>query len=247
MPGTAIVFLPGFMCDYRLFSAQTRALMADGFDCRYGDITNGLSLKSIAKSILRKAPKRFACVGLSMGGLIALELYKQAPERISHLALLNTTARADAAGEARKNQLKRVASGNLDLVLREELKPQYLHPENHTAERLRLLETMGRDLGAHVFCSQTMALSTRESYLDDLPSIACPTLVVGGAEDTVCPPDRHIEISSCIDNADLRILEKCGHLSVLEQPERVTEALINLLDKPGARLTRTGNVALKIV
>lgn len=247
MDHQAIVFLPGFMCDHRLFSAQETALRKAGFDCLHGDLSVGISIKRIAEQILRYAPKRFAVAGLSMGGLVAFELYRLAPHRITHMALLNTTARADTAGKARKTQLKRVAAGELDLVLREELKPQYLHPANRTPDRLQLLENMGSELGKHVFCSQTIALASRSSYLDLLARIDCPTAIIAGADDTVCPLDRHQEIASGISRSQLHILERCGHISTLEQPDEINTILLALLEQPAARLTRNGNAQLKII
>lgn len=235
------------MCDHRLFGPQDHALSDAGYHCCHLGEYSGLSLEALASQILKRAPRRFAAVGLSMGGLIAMELYKQAPDRISHLALLNTTAREDAAKDARKAQLRRVAAGQLDLVLRDELKPQYLHPANRTSERLQVLEEMGCSLGEHVFCSQTLALASRGSYLPLLNKIACPTLVVAGEDDTVCPVDRHKEIAARIPHSDFRILKTCGHVSTLERPDEVNRALIDLLDQPGARLTKTGTANLRLV
>ncbi|MCR9196317.1 MAG: alpha/beta hydrolase [Hyphomonas sp.] len=247
MLAQSIIFLPGFMCDERLFRPQIETLSRHGISCRVGDLTGACSIERLASIILRNAPKRFALAGLSMGGIVAFEVCKQAPERVTHLALLNTTARADAAGLARKKQLGRVAAGELDLVLREELKPQYLAPANRTTERLRVLEQMGVDLGKDVFCRQTMALTVRDSYLDSVRNIQCPTLLLAGAEDTVCPVDRHEEISARIPHAHLKVLARCGHISTLEQPALVSQALLDLLDQPQAHTTRSGNCSLKLV
>ena len=247
MTNPSIVFLPGFMCDARLFAPQIDALRARGVDCTVGDITRAGTIERMAKQVAADAPDRFALAGLSMGGIVALEIYKQAPHRVTHLALLNTTARSDAAGLARKKQLGRVAAGDLDMVLREELKPQYLAPENRTPERLALLEQMGVDLGEDVFCRQTMALTLRQAYLDVAESVLCPTLVIAGAEDRVCPVDRHEEIEARIGGAGLLILERCGHISTLEQPDQVNRALLALLERPAGRATKSGNCDLKLL
>lgn len=247
MSNPAIVFLPGFMCDSRLFAPQIEALSANGYDCFVGDLTQACSIERLAKQVLAAAPKRFALVGLSMGGIVAMEVYKQAPHRITHLALLNTTGRADAAGLARKKQLGRVVSGELDMVLREELKPQYLAPENRTPERLALLEKMGVDLGENAFCRQTMALTIRDSYLDAAEQILCPTLLVAGAQDHVCPVDRHEELQARIPGANIEVLEQCGHVSTLEQPDKLNQLLLDLLASPAARTTKSGNCELKVL
>lgn len=234
MPEKSAIFLPGFMCDERLFAPQIQTLSRDEITCSLADLTQACSIERMAEQVLKSAPKRFAAVGLSMGSIVAFELYRQAPERITHLALLNTTARADAAGAARKKQLGRVAAGELDLVLREELKPQYLAPINRTEERLRVLQNMGIGLGEDVFCRQTMALTIRRSYLDMADQIQCPTLLLAGADDTVCPVDRHREIADRIDHAELQVIDACGHISTLEQPDLVSKALLDLLARPAA-------------
>ena len=235
------------MCDGRLFAPQIKELTAHGYACSVGDITRACSIERIAILVLYDAPRRFALAGLSMGGIVAFEIYKQAPHRVTHMALLNTTARADAASLARKKQLSRVAAGDLDLVLREELKPQYLAPENRTPDRLEVLEKMGVDLGEDVFCRQTMALTVRSAYLDTASQILCPTLLIAGAQDQVCPVDRHSEIQAQISDADLRILERCGHISTLEQPDLVNATLLDLLARPAGRATQSGNCELKLL
>lgn len=247
MTAKSAIFLPGFMCDERLFEPQIQALSDHRISCAFADLTQACSIERMAEQVLKSAPRRFAAIGLSMGGIVALELCRQAPDRITHLALLNTTARADAAGAVRKKQLGRVAAGELDLVLREELKPQYLAPVNRTEDRLRILENMGVGLGEDVFCRQTMALTIRRSYLDHVDQIRCPTLLVAGAEDTVCPVDRHIEIAERIAGAELRVIDACGHISTLERPDLVSAALLELLNLPAGRATKTGNCALKLV
>jgi len=224
-----VIFLPGFMCDARLFAPQVRCLITRGYDCRVAELTDASTIERMASRVLQQAPSRFALVGLSMGGIVAFEIMRQAPERVSHLALLNTTARRDAAGSARKDQMKRVVGGDLSLVIREELKPQYLAPQNRTPALLDLLDRMGCHLGEDTFVQQCMALTIRRDAFDVLEQIACPTLVLAGQEDRVCPVDRHMEIASRISDAELKVLPQCGHISTLESPDRVNGALMDLL------------------
>ena len=194
-----------------------------------GSLTQADTVEGLAHALLKEAPERFTVIGLSMGGIVALELVRQAPERVSNLALLNSTHRADRAGKSRRAQLSRVHKGELELVLREELKPTYMHPANRTPERLNLLARMANDLGDAVFERQTFALMHRRAYTDLLPKIACPTLVLTGLDDVVCPPALHEELAHAIPGAQLRCLERCGHLSTLEQPDAVNDALLALL------------------
>jgi pimeloyl-ACP methyl ester carboxylesterase len=222
------IFLPGFMCDGRLFSAQQGALETAGHSCSSGDLASGETIEELAANVLAIAPERFVPIGLSMGGIIALEIVRQAPERVSHLALLNTTYRADKAGPQRIAQIDRVRQGELDLVLSEELKPTYMHPDNRTAERLALLADMGATLGDAVFERQSRALMARRSYAETLSEISCPTLVLAGAQDKVCAVGLHRDIAAAIPGACLKIVQRCGHLSTLEQPAAVTRALLDL-------------------
>jgi len=235
MASETIIFLPGFMCDGRLFRPQFEHLSSCKYDCRVANLTNAATIGRMASQVLREAPATFALVGLSMGGIVAFEIMRQAPERVSHLALLNTTARRDGAGPARKSQMKRVVGGELSLVLREELKPQYLAPQNRTPEILDMLDNMGQSLGEDTFVQQSMALTIRRDAFDVIGHIACPTLVLAGAQDRVCPVDRHEEIARGIPDAELIVLPECGHISTLECPDEVNDALTEWLARtPGA-------------
>lgn len=247
MSRPCVVFLPGFLCDGRLFGPQVTHLTREGFECRVADFSGAASIERLASETLKGLPERIALVGLSMGGIIAFEIVRQVAGRVSHLALLNTTARRDAAGAARKAQLKRVVGGELDLVLRDELKPQYLAPDNRTPELLATLQDMGRDIGADVFVRQTMALTTRRDAFDLLGSITCPTLVIAGAEDRVCPVDRHVEIASAIPGARLQVIEGCGHISTLERPVIVNAALSELLRQPSGAAQPASRHHLRLV
>lgn len=164
-----------------------------------------------------------------MGGILALELVRRAPDRISHLALLNTTYHEDKAGAKRTKQLERVRAGELDLVLRDELKPNYMHPANRSAESLKLLSDMASSLGEKAFESQTKALMQRRSYAETLDQISCPTLIMAGKDDTVCPPSIHRDMAEHIAGSRLIVVSNCGHLSAIERPEEVTGALLNLV------------------
>ena len=226
------------MCDGRLFDAQMRALGAKGHACSAADLSVADTIEGIAERILSHAPAQFTPVGLSMGGIVALELYRQAPERIGHLCLLGTTYHKDKIGQQRDRQLSRVRAGELDLVLRDELKPNYMHPGNRTPERLELLIAMADDLGAAVFETQTRALSNRHSYANLLAQVECPTLIIVGEQDTVCPPALHRDMAAAIHGSHLDILPDCGHLSALEKPDAVSAALLDLIttthtDAPG--------------
>ena len=229
---TDLLLLPGMMCDAELWSAQLPRLR-EQCAVHFGDITRSESVEAIASQVLRDAPGRFVVAGLSMGGIVAMEMWRQAPERIERMALLDTNFRADAPERKviRDRQISDVAGGELEAVLRDELKPNYL-ADCHRGNLALLDEVlaMGLSLGSEVFRRQSLALRDRPDSTDTLPTISCPTLVLCGDEDRLCPPDLHREMAEQIPGAQLEIIPQCGHLSTMEQPAAVTTALVNWLD-----------------
>lgn len=222
-----LVLLPGMMCDRRLWSAQAAALAPD---CRvhHASIAGPDSVAAIAARLLKALPPRFALAGLSMGGIVAFEILRQAPERVLKLALLDTTFRPDppARQRLRERQIERVRRGDLAGVLRDELKPNYVAAcHRDKRELLDDVLAMGLREGAAVFVDQSRALQRRPDSAATLGRIECPTLVLCGAEDRLCPPALHREMAARIARAELHIIDACGHLAPMEQPEAVTGLL----------------------
>ncbi len=234
MDRPAVLFIPGMMLDARMYAAQ-RAALAGDHPTQVADITRSNTIEAMARDALAAAPERFALVGLSLGGIVALEICRQARGRVSHLALLDTTAHADRPerGAERLTQLAAVERGELAHVLQTSMKPLYL-AERHRRNQSLLEEifTMGIDLGPEAFRNQAHALNRRADYRNSLGSIDCPTLVLCGREDQLCPVALHLEIALAIPRADLLVLAQTGHLSTLEEPAAVTAALRQLLGRP---------------
>ena len=231
---TKLVLLPGMMCDERMWAAQLRSVSALA-DIKVGDITRCDSIAGIAASVLLQAPEYFSLAGLSMGGIVAMEMWRQQPQRIERLALLDTNFRADAPERQaiRNRQIPAAAQGGLESILRDELKPNYLAQEHRS--NLALLDEllqMGLDLGDDVFVRQSLALRDRSDGTSTLPTISCPTLILCGAEDSLCPPSVHEEMAELIKGARLDIVPSCGHLSTMEQPEYVNRVLSEWLSHP---------------
>lgn len=223
-----LVLLPGLMCDRRLFAPQVAAL-ADLAPVSVADLTGADTVEGLAEAVLAAAPDRFALAGLSMGGIVAMEVCRQAPERVTRLALLDTNHRAETPERRalRGPQVERALGGGLRAVLAEELAPLYLAPENRgRTDLLELVVAMGLDLGPEVFARQSAALRDRPDQTATLQALAgVPTLVLCGRQDALCPPERHAEIASLARGAVLRVVEGAGHLPTLERPGETSAAL----------------------
>jgi len=222
-----LVLIPGLLCDGLLWRHQIAAL-SDLADCWVADHTRSDSMSGIAADVLRDAPsERFALAGLSMGGYVALEVMRQAARRVSRLALLDTSARADALDQSqRRLALVSLARRGRFLGVTEALVPLFLLPA-HVADR-ELVSTvikMAKNTGVGAFIRQEQAIMGRADSVPLLPGIRCPTLVLCGRQDTVTPVEHHEEIAGRIAGSRLEIVEDCGHLSTLECPAEVSAAL----------------------
>jgi len=220
------------MLDESLFSDQERRLAAR-LPVIIAVPLTGETVYEIAAAILARAPARFALAGLSMGGIVALEIWRQARERVSHLGLISTTTLPDQPQRRllRDIQVARALNGELRNVLIESMKPLYLGRRARSIRKLLgQILNMGLALGAEVFRRQSAALQTRPNSRDTLSSIDRPSLVICGREDAICPFEPHIEMGQRPPRADLAVLAECGHLPTLEQPEVVSQHLQTLLE-----------------
>jgi pimeloyl-ACP methyl ester carboxylesterase len=227
-----LVLLPGLVNDSRLWQHQASGL-ADIAHVSVGDLTKGHSIAEMASDVLASAPAgQFALAGLSMGGYVALEIMRQAPERILALALLDTSARPDTptALENRSTAIEK-AEKNYQAVI-EELMPKQLHPIHmDDAELVSMITDMAMSLGNKTFIRQQRAIAGRIDSIPSLSLIKCPTLVLCGRDDAITPIGLHQEMVTEIEGSGLSIVDDCGHLSALEQPTRVNEALAQWLTK----------------
>ena len=190
-------------------------------------------MAELARGILAQAPPRFALVGLSMGGYIAFEILRQAPERVARLALLDTAARPDTPDitAGRRTNMQLAQSGRLAEVV-DGLIPRLVHPSRVTdAPLLEVIRRMGAQVGVAGYLRQQAAIIARPDSRPMLKDIRCPTLVLVGDADQLTPPERAQEIAAAVPGAELVIVPECGHLSTLERPELVTRALRSWLGR----------------
>ena len=223
---TPLVLLPGMMCDARLFAPQIAALSGT-HPIHCAPIGGHNTVAEIAANVLANAPPTFALAGLSMGGIVAMEMLAQSPDRIKKIALLDTNALAetDAIKSRREPQIQSVRDGNLSAVMRTEMKPHYLTDGPNRSAILDLCMEMATTLGAEVFIRQSRALQSRPDQSNTLRNAHQPALILCGRDDMLCPVSRHDDMAGLMPNATLKIIENAGHLPTLENPEKTTKAL----------------------
>lgn len=228
-----VLLVPGLLTSPRLYAGQLPALWRFG-PVMIADNTGSDTITGVARVILAAAPPRFALAGLSMGGYIALEIMRQAPERAARLALLDTSARADtdAQRERRLAQIAATRAGRFGEVPGQ-LWPLLVRPANLQNEELReTVRLMAGETGPDAFIRQQQVIMSRQDARPRLAAISCPTLVLAGDEDALTPPELSAEMAEAIPGARLVTVPGSGHLSTLEQPARVTEALLEWLRMP---------------
>jgi pimeloyl-ACP methyl ester carboxylesterase len=221
-----ILLVPGLASSPRIYAPVIPALWQFGPVTVANHIRDD-SMAAIARGILSEAPPRFALAGHSMGGYIAFEIMRQAPERVIKLALINTQARPDTpeATERRRENIARARRGELRKV-REEMFPELVHPSRrHDAGLLKLVHDQDEDVGIEGFVRQQTAIIARADSRPTLATITCPTLVVTGDADNTIPNALSKEMAEGIAGARLVILGECGHLPQPEQPQATAEAL----------------------
>ncbi|WP_027256595.1 alpha/beta fold hydrolase [Leisingera aquimarina] len=228
---TPLVLIPGMMCDARLFTPQVAALSGQRY-LHLVSLARHSSIEAMAQAILETAPPRFALAGLSMGGIVAMEVLRLAPQRVDRIALLDTNplAEREEIKQRRLPQMQAVRNGRLAEVMRDEMKPNYLAPGPQRKDVLDLCMAMALGLGPHVFLSQSRALMDRPEQTGTLAQARLPALVLCGRQDVLCPLERHELMAGLIPGARLEVIENAGHLPTLEQPEETTAALARWLE-----------------
>ncbi len=221
-----ILLVPGLLATPQLYAPQLPMLWRFG-PVMVADTTRGTSIAELAHRILAAAPPRFALIGLSMGGYIAFEIVRQAPERVFRLGLFDTSARPDTpeASAMRRQQIEQVEHGDFAAVI-EAFYPRVVHPTRLGDAALRqLFDQMAVDVGPESFIRQQSAIMGRPDSRPGLAAIRCPTLVVVGDADALTPPELADEIAAAIPGAWRATIPDCGHISTLEQPQAVNTVL----------------------
>ena len=222
---TTPVLVPGNMCDGRLWTADVRAALPGAVDA---DTTADSSIEGMARRALVLNDGPLLPIGYSMGGNVALEIARIAPERVNGLVLIDINASADLPdrAKARPRQQGQALGGELERLIVEELKPNYLAHANRSNQRLlELLLRMALELGEAVFVAQSEALRTRRDLREVAARLDVPVLVACGSEDRLCPPAWHRELAESARRATLKVIDGAGHMLPLEQPKKLAAAI----------------------
>ncbi len=213
-----VIIIPGLGSDAAVWQ-PTIDLLAPDVQCRVGDTLSDYSLPTMAARILGDAPDRFALAGVSMGGMIALEIMRAAPERVTRLLLCDTNARADTPEQTATRRATNVAMlGATDLAALAAPAIAYMvHPDADAGIR-DALTRMTLRVGGAAYVRQNEAMIAREDLRPVLATVAVPTMVVVGADDRMTPLSMSRELSDAIPGATLRVIPDCGHLPPVEKP-----------------------------
>lgn len=222
----ALVLIPGILCNEEVWSDQQVAL-SDIAEIQIADLRGQSTLSDMATAILASAPPKFALAGHSMGGRVALEIMDQAPARVSRLALLDTGVHPVGESEPARRQasMATVAESGLDAFVSTWLKailPDYRLQDDDIVSAVR---RMILSFSVEDFNRQTTAMLTRRDGSLLLNNVDCPTLLLCGEDDAYSPPEQHRLMKQKIPNAELVVLERCGHMSPMEAPDAVSTAL----------------------
>jgi pimeloyl-ACP methyl ester carboxylesterase len=232
-----VFLLCGLLCDEVVWEAQAKALGRD-YDVRIVKFVQQDSMQAMAEHVLEQAPERFALAGHSMGGRVALEVVRRARERVERLALLDTGYEPAAPGEEGRRAVlvNQALEEGIDSIAAAWGLPM-LAPQHRNEPGLvqAVFDMVGR-MSGDIYAAQTRALLGRPDATDILQEIACPTLILCGKQDGWSPPERHERMAELVPHAVLRLIDDCGHMAMMEQPDVVLGALQEWLAPAGRRL-----------
>ena len=233
MSSIPLILIPGMMCDQRLFKPQLLEFQKDR-EVLVVETTRGSSMEALAQDIFSQIPwDYFALAGLSMGGIIAMEMLRQQPSKIAGVALMDTNpwAEKDEIKATRQPQIEQAQQGQHLTVIKEKMAPNYGVGADLEAEnQLKLVMDMATSLGGEVFIQQSIALANRQDQTHTLTQYHGPSIALCGEQDLLCPLDRHQAIVEHLPNAELHIVPSAGHLTTLQNPAVTNSLLANWLE-----------------
>lgn len=228
-----LVLIPGLLSDARAFSAQVTAFSRERA-VMVAPAVLGERIEEMASNLLDQLPMRFALAGHGLGGMLAMELLRRAPDRVMRIALMDTQPLAETPQEAaaREMLIVKAKTGQLDEVLAESIPAEALAPGTGRWAVQTQMAEMADTLGAEVFIRQARALQRRRDQQSTLRKCRVPAMVLCGEYDIVAPVKRHEFMGELIHNAVLRVIPGAGHLPMMEAPDAVIQAMRGWLVAP---------------
>lgn len=225
-----LVLIPGLVCDEAVWRHQVRYL-TDVAEPRVVELQGQSTMQGLADQVLEDLPDRFALAGFSMGGYVALEILRQAPERVERMALLDTSARPDTPerAERRQSAIAACERGDYEEVI-EGMLPILLCGRCRSGPLPDLVRAMTARIGAENFAQRHMAMLSRRDSRDLLATTEAPMRVIFGREDGMSTLEEHREMAGLAPRGKLSIIEECGHMSPIEQPQAVTSLMRDWLE-----------------
>lgn len=225
MSASPLVMLPGLLCDERLWEDQAAAL-SDVARPWIADLTRDESIEAMARRVLAEAPPTFALAALSMGGYVAFEIMRQAPERVTRLALFDTHAGPDTPERAARRRADFAAvKRGVFVGISPRLLPELIHRSRLKGPVATEVMAMAKRVGKEAFLRQQQAIMSRSDLRHLLPAIRVPTLIAFGADDVRTPVSMARAMHEAIPGSTLHLFPDCGHLPPLELPDDTTEVL----------------------
>jgi pimeloyl-ACP methyl ester carboxylesterase len=226
------VLVPPLLCSSRVFDQLVPVAWSFG-SVSIADTRRDVAMEDVAQRLLASAPERFALVGVSMGGYVALEVMRHAPERVAALGLVCTSARADTAQDiaSRRRQSALAASGSFETLIDMAFPGLVTEATESDTALLQVWRTMAREVGLDAFLRQQEAVIGRTDSRSLLHEITCPVTVVHGTADRLISPETSEEMAGLIPGAHLTLIPDAGHFVVQQEPAQVGQAVSDLLDR----------------
>ncbi|HAT2116473.1 TPA: alpha/beta fold hydrolase [Legionella pneumophila] len=224
-----IVLIPGALATPKLWNLQ-EIFFQESKKFHYIDVLNSNSIEDMAHRFTSIAPKEFTLIGFSMGGYIALELCRHIPDKIEKLILINSAAKlvSEKGQLERERSLDLMNKGKFDFLIKLIFKNSIYDKEKHNV-LLPLAQEMAQEVGVENYKNQLNAILNKPDHSSSLSSIECPTLLIASKQDNVMPIERSEHMAKNIKHSELIYIEECGHMAMLEQPDKINRILADWL------------------
>ena len=226
MSAEPLVLVPGMMCDARLWWPLLSEFSTER-SLHLPAIAGPETIADMASAVLAHAPEKFSLLGFSMGGIVAMEVIRRAPERVTRVMFMDTSPLSETPNQAaaREPHITRAKAGRLESVMRDEIIPTLLRSGSDRSDIADLMLDMAMTLGPDIFVAQSRALQRREDQQGTLRRIKVPCTVLCGEYDALTPPRRHQSMAELVPRAHLEIIKGASHLPILEEPSATIHAI----------------------